>query len=87
MKPIRLMTYRPGSILPPLPGESLPNSSELFEVYGQTPGYTPILVVASIDGQPIAKLQAVIRRSARLFPPSLIKRCEIFGTGEYLDNS
>ena len=87
MKPIRLMTYRPGSTLPPLPGESLPNSSELFEVYGQTPGYTPILVVASIDGQPIAKLQAVIRRSARLFPPSLIKRCEIFGTGEYLDNS
>ena len=83
MKPIRLMTYRYGSTLPPLPEDSLPNSSELFEVYGQTPGYEPILVVASIDGTPIAKLQAVIRRSVRLFPPSIIRRCEIFGTGEY----
>ena len=87
MKPIRLMTYRYGSTLPPLPEDSLPNSSELFEVYGQTPGYEPILVVASIDGNPIAKLQAVIRRSVRLFPPSIIKRCEIFGTGEYFGNS
>lgn len=87
MKPIRLMTYRYGSTLPPLPEDSLPNSSELFEVYGQTPGYEPILVVASIDGTPIAKLQAVIRRSVRLFPPSIIKRCEIFGTGEYFGNS
>ena len=80
MKPIRLMTYRYGSALPPLPEDSLPNSSELFEVYGQTPGYAPILVVASIDGNPISKLQAVIRRSVRLVPPSIIKRCEIFGT-------
>ena len=87
MNPIRLMTYRRGSTLPPLPGESLPNSSELFQVYGQTPGYAPVLVVASIDGKPVAKLQAVIRRSVRLFPPSIIKRCELFGTGEYFDDS
>ena len=87
MKPIRLMTYRSGSVLPTLPGESLSNSSELFYVYGQTPGYTPILVVASVEERPIAKLQAVIRRSVRLFPPSIIKRCEIFGTGEYFDDT
>ena len=87
MKPIRLMTYRTGSILPPLPGHSLPNSSELFRIYGQTPGYAPMLVVASIDGRPVAKLQAVIRKSMRLFPPSIIKRCELFGTGEYFDSS
>ena len=54
MKPIQLMTYRHGSTLPPLPGESLSNSSELFQVYGQTPGYAPVLVVASIDGKPVA---------------------------------
>lgn len=83
MKPIRLMTYRSGSTLPPLPGDSLPHSSALFQVYGQTPGYAPILVVASIDGHPVAKLQAVIRRSVRHFPPALIKRCEIYGMGEY----
>lgn len=87
MKPIRLMTYRHGSTLPSLPGASLSNSSELFQVYGQTPGYSPILVVASIDGKPIAKLLAVVRRSGRLFPPSIIKRCELFGTGEYFDES
>ena len=87
MKPIRLMTYRPGSILPPLPGESLSNSSELFHVYGQTPGYAPILIVASVDERPLAKLQAIIRRSVRLFPPSIIRRCEIFGTGEYFDDT
>ena len=87
MKPIQLMTYRYGSTLPPLPGESLPNSSELFQVYGQTPGYAPVLIVAYIDRKPVAKLMAVIRRSVRFFPPSIIKRCEIFGTGEYFDHS
>ena len=87
MKPIRLMTYRNESAIPTLPEQSLSNSSELFQVYGQTPGYTPILVVASIDETPIAKLQAVIRRSVRIFPPSLIKRCEIFGIGEYFNDT
>ena len=87
MKPIRLMTYRNGSAIPTLPEQSLSNSSELFQVYGQTPGYTPILVIASIDEIPIAKLQAVIRRSVRIFPPSLIKRCEIFGIGEYFNDT
>ena len=87
MKPIRLMTYRNGSAIPTLPEQSLSNSSELFQVYGQTPGYTPILVVASTDETPIAKLQAVIRRSVRIFPPSLIKRCEIFGIGEYFNDT
>lgn len=87
MKPIRLMTYRNGSAIPTLPEQSLSNSSELFQVYGQTPGYTPILVVASIDETPIAKLQAVIRQSVRIFPPSLIKRCEIFGIGEYFNDT
>lgn len=87
MKPIRLMTYRKGSTIPTLPGESLSNSSKLFHVYGQTPGYAPILIVASIDEKPIAKLQAVIRRSERFFLPSLIKRCEIFNSGEYFDDT
>jgi hypothetical protein len=81
------MTYRNGSAIPTLPEQSLSNSSELFQVYGQTPGYTPILVVASIDETPIAKLQAVIRRSVRIFPPSLIKQCEIFGIGEYFNDT
>lgn len=87
MKPIRLMTYHSGSTLPLLPEHSLPNSSELFHIYEQTPGYAPVLIVASIDEKPIAKLLAVIRRSVRYFPPSIIKRCELFGTGEYFEPS
>lgn len=87
MKPIRLMTYRSGSVLPSLPGDLLPHSSELFDVYARTPGYTPILIVASIDDRPVAKLLSVIRRSMRLFPPSIIRRCEIYGIGEYFDDT
>ena len=83
MKPIRLMTYRQGSNLPPRVGKTLPHSYELFHIYEQTPGYAPILIVASVDEQPVAKLLAVVRRSVRLFPPSLIKRCEVYGAGEY----
>lgn len=87
MKPIRLMTYRSGSTLPSLPGTLLPHSNELFRVYEQTPGYAPVLIVASLEDRPVAKLLAVIRRSVRLFPPSLIHRCEVYGTGEYFEES
>lgn len=84
---IRLTTYKKGSLIPPLPGNTLTHSTELFHVYGQTPGYSPILIVASQAERPIAKLLAVIRRSVRIFPPSIIKRCEVFGDGEYFENS
>lgn len=84
MKPIRLMTYRSGSSLPPLPGNSFQHSSQLFHIYEQTPGYAPILIVASIDSQPVAKLLSVIRSNAHPLPTYLFKRCEVFGIGEYL---
>mgnify|MGYP002514857652 FL=1 len=84
---IRLTTYQKGSVVPPLPGSTLTHSTELFHIYEQTPGYAPILIVATKEERPVAKLLAVIRRSARLFPPSIIKRCEVFGDGEYFDES
>ena len=84
---IRLTTYQKGSTLPPLPGTTLTHSTELFHIYEQTPGYAPILVVATQNERPVAKLLAVIRRSVRLFPPSIIKRCEVFGDGEYWDEA
>lgn len=87
MKPIRLMTYRSGSTLPPLPGQQFPHSSALFSVYEQTPGYAPVLIVASVDEKPVAKLLAVVRRSVRWFPPSFIHRCEVYGNGEYFDET
>ena len=87
MKPIRLMTYRTGSTLPPLPGQQFPHSSALFSIYEQTPGYAPVLIVASVDEKPVAKLLAVVRRSVRWFPPSFIHRCEVYGNGEYFDDT
>lgn len=84
---IRLTTYQKGSVVPPLLGSTLTHSTELFHIYEQTPGYAPILIVATKEERPVAKLLAVIRRSVRLFPPSIIKRCEVFGDGEYFDES
>lgn len=81
--PLKLTTYSHGSTIPDLPGSNTFHSTELFRTYEATPGYTPLLIVATQDGEPIAKLLAVIRTSKRLFPPGIIKRCEIYGNGEY----
>ena len=85
--PIRLTTYRKGNSIPALPGYTIFNSTELFRVYELTRGYEPILIVAYLEERPVAKLLAVIRKSVRLFPPSIIKRCEIYGNGEYFDET
>lgn len=84
--PLKLTTYYRGSKVPDLPGSNTFHSTELFRIYEATPGYAPVLIVASEDDRPVAKLLAVIRRSIRMFPPGIIKRCEIYGTGEYFDN-
>lgn len=82
-KPLKLTTYYGGSEVPELPGTDTFHSTELFRVYEATPGYTPVLIVASVVGEPVAKLLAAVRASARPFPPGIIKRCEVYGTGEY----
>ncbi len=79
----QLITYRKGNKLPPLPGKNLFHSVELFHVYEQTPGYDPYMIVTFEKGLPIACLLAVIRKSVRHFPPSIIKRCEVYGEGDY----
>lgn len=85
--PLKLTTYYHGSDLPELPGNNTFHSIELFRIYEATPGYVPLLIVATDDGKPVAKLLAAVRKSVRLFPPSIIKRCEVYGTGEYFDES
>lgn len=84
--PIRLTTYRKGNSIPPLPGYTIFNSTELFHVFELTRGYEPMLIVAYQGERPVAKMLTVIRKSVRLFPPSIIKRCEIYGNGEYFDD-
>ncbi len=81
--PLKLTTYHRGSHIPLLPGNNTFHSTELFHIYEATPGYIPLLIVAFEGGKPVAKLLAVIRRSVRLFPPGIIKRCEVYGEGEY----
>ena len=76
-KPLQLTIDRAGSNIPALPGNNTFHSTELFHIYEATPGYTPLLVVASLNGQPVAKLLGVVRRSVRLTPPAFIKRCEV----------
>lgn len=83
--PVRLSTYHKGNVVPALPGETIFHSTELFHVFEMTRGYEPILIVASEGDRIIGKLLGVIRKSVRLFPPAIIKRCEIYGTGEYFD--
>lgn len=81
--PLKLTTYYRGNTIPDLPGTNTFHSTELFHVYEATPGYQPMLIVASVDGTPVAKMLAVIRRSVRMFPPGIVKRCEVYGAGEY----
>ncbi len=84
--PLKLTTYYRGSKVPDLPGTNTFHSTELFRIYEATPGYTPILIVASEDDKPVRKFLAAIRKSVRMFPPGIIKRCEVYGTGEYFNN-
>ena len=82
---LQLTTYYKSEQIPELPGNDILHSKELFLIYEATAGYEPFLIVAYADNRPMAKLLAVVRKSMRFFPPSLIRRCEIYGTGEYLD--
>ncbi|EJX08090.1 hypothetical protein EVA_03789 [gut metagenome] len=70
-----------------MPGSNTFHSTELFRIYEATPGFTPIMIVATDGDTLLAKLLGALRKSIRLFPPSVINHCEIFGTGEYFDSS
>lgn len=85
--PLKLTTYYHGSDLPDLPGSNTFHSAELFRIYEATPGYTPIMIVATDGDSVIAKLLGTLRRSIRFFPPSVINRCEVVGVGEYFDST
>lgn len=61
--------------------------SSCFISTKQPRDYTPLLIVASEAEKPVAKLLAAVRKSVRLFPPAIIKRCEVYGTGEYFDET
>ena len=44
--PLKLTTYYQGSEIPDFPGTNTFHSKELFQIYEETPGYTPLLIMA-----------------------------------------
>lgn len=82
--PLQLTTYYRAAEIPELPGSDLFHSKTLFQTYEATPGYMPFLIVAFEEQKTVAKLLAVTRSAQRFFFPSLLKQCEIYGTGDYL---
>ena len=85
--PLKLTTYYHGKDIPELPGKNAFHSKELFQIYEATPGYTPLLIVATEDGRPMARLLAAIRKAKKWLPSSLVKQCVVYGAGEFLDTS
>lgn len=85
--PLKLTSYYHGKNIPDLPGKNIFHSKDLFLFYEATSNYTPILIVATKEGTPVAKLLAVTRKNAQLLPFPFLKRCEVYGTGEYMDDS
>jgi len=85
--PLRLTTYYHGKDIPELPGKNTFHSKELFQVYEATPGYTPLLLVATENGKPVARLLAAIRKVKKWLPASLTKHCVVYNEGELLDDS
>ena len=63
--PLKLTTYYHGKDIPELPGKNAFHSKELFQIYEATPGYTPLLIVATEDGRPMARLLAAIRKAKK----------------------
>ena len=80
---LKLTTYRRGSNLPELPGESLFHSNRLFNIYAKTPGFTPLLITATDGNSLLAKILVGIRTVRILFPPFFFKRGYVFNNGEY----
>ena len=81
---IRLTTYENSRNIPELPGSNIFHSAALFRVLEQTPGYHPILLVASEDGEPIGKLLCITRYNFRMLP--FTRKTYVYGTGEYFSS-
>lgn len=85
--PLRLTTYYHGKDIPNLPGSNTFHSKELFQIYEATPGYTPLLIVATEDGKLVARLLAAMRKAKRWLPAFISKQCVVYGEGELLDET
>ena len=85
--PLKLTTYYHGKDIPDLPGNNTFHSKELFQIYEATPGYSPLLIVATEDGKPVARHLAAIRKTKKWLPSCLVKQCVVYGEGEFLEKT
>jgi len=60
------------------------HSRKLFLLYEQSPGYTPLMITVWEGNILLGQMLAVFRASWRPFPPFYIRRCEIYGIGDYI---
>ncbi len=80
---VKLTTYYKSKDIPDLPGNNTFHSKGLFTVYENTKGYKPLMIVATEDGVVLAKILAAVRKKTTYFMLPHIKKCEIYGIGEY----
>ena len=81
---IKLTTYYRSKDIPDLPGQNTFHSKDLFVVYENTKGYTPLLIVATDGDKVMGKILAAIRKKTTSFIiPTVFKKCEVYGCGEY----
>ena len=81
---LKLTTYHQSKAIPELPGNNTFHSKELFIVYENTKGYTPLMIVATEGDQVVGKILAAIRKKTTSFwIPTFIHKCGIYGCGEY----
>lgn len=84
-------TFTSAGDLPPLPGVSFFHSPALMEIYAQTPGHSPYMVVATTEGEEenrvVGCMLAVVRSRASWLPPYVYWQCRIYGEGCYFGDA
>lgn len=80
---LKITSYYSNSSLPELPGTDIFHSATLFHIYEHTSDYKPVMVVATDGDKVVGKLLAVVQRVRMALGLFSLRRCEVFGTGEY----
>jgi len=77
MTKYNVKTYYKKDDLPPLEERNFFHSSASFDWYGNSPTYTPFILVAFEKERPVAAMFAIIMRINHFFRGSIFKRCFI----------
>jgi len=86
MNSLKVSIYNHSTDLPEMEYRDFFHSRSLFEVYEQTPGHFPFMVVVSDSADRIlCHLLAIIRRRGSWMPPYLYSQCRIYGEGDYTE--